>query len=110
VDERWSAALTVYASMQAKDEHIRQVFASIARDEADHAELSIDVDAFVRERLDDRETRALEDARVQAIQKLEASVLSLPDADPRVAAGLIPPRSERAHLLALVFPELSCAS
>jgi hypothetical protein len=113
VDERWSAALTIYAAHFANDAGTRADLRAVASDEVRHAELAEDLDAFVASRLDARGRAAVATARAAAIRALRASLHRTRDSDPLVGAGLFPPRAVRARMFEAVFPDaggMRCAS
>ena len=79
----------MWQAQHADDEPTRQAFATIARDEARHAALSLDIDAWARTRLDDAACAQLDDARADALCALERELtqrecpagLGLPEGD-----------------------------
>ena len=81
--------------MHADDPEARAVFASIARDEAEHALLSKDIDAWLRGRVDPARVDA---ARDEALRELRAGFASRERAP---GLGLPDARASEA-LLALV--------
>ncbi len=98
VREAYGSIEAAWQAQHAEDETSRAVFAEIARDEAAHATLSLDLDAWARARLDAEELAALDDARDAARQQISETLASRVN-----PPGLgLPSASEAAALLAMV--------
>jgi len=95
VREAYGALEAAHQAMHAGDPEARAVFASIARDEARHALLSQDIDAWLRGRVDPARVDA---ARDEALRELRAGFASRERAP---GLGLPDARASEA-LLALV--------
>ena len=95
VREAYGALEAAHQAMHAGDPEARAVFASIARDEAEHALLSQDIDAWLRGRVDPARVDA---ARDEALRELRAGFTSRERAP---GLGLPDARASEA-LLALV--------
>jgi hypothetical protein len=86
VRETYGAVLALWQSHTASDPAVRDAFATIARDEARHAELGWEIDAWARSRLDAASSRRVLSARAVAAHALldapgepELPSLGLPD-------------------------------
>jgi len=89
-----------YGALEA-DPEVRRAFQTIAREEAQHALLSFEMDAWARTRLSGREGRALSELRSEGALRLGAELHAERGRDVRVLAGL--PSATRANdLLALI--------
>jgi hypothetical protein len=108
VRECWGALCARFQAAAAQAPDVRAAFARIAREEAEHAELSRDVAAWLTERLEPAERARVEAARARAIidlrRELERELpgrwsteLGLPTRDQALAAF---DALERAGLLA----------
>ncbi len=103
VDELWSAAITAYAAAAATDLEVRRRLAAIAEEEAGHAALAEDLEAFLTPTLTTEEGAAVRDVRRRAVAVLATRVLGAPLAPALEAEGLVPPRRARLVLFAAVF-------
>jgi hypothetical protein len=99
VRELYGAAIATWQSAHARDPQIREVFRRIARDEAGHAGLALDLAVWLDQYLSDPERAEVEAERQRALVELQAELLLEPDAETRSVAGL-PSAAEAAHLLA----------
>lgn len=70
VRETWAALEAAHQARAAADPELRRVMARIAADEARHAELSHDLDAWLRTRLDDDAVARVDAARREAARRL----------------------------------------
>lgn len=92
--EAYAALEAAWQAQHAEDEEVRSAFATIARDEANHASLSIDIDRWARGRLDAEAGRELDQARADALDALRRSVT-----DRATPPGLGLPNGEAAQAL-----------
>ncbi len=101
VRETYGAAAASWAAEHAVDSDVRAAMQTIAIDERSHAQLSWEVDAWVRGRLDACARAVLDRAKSVAIDELRAEVAR--DVHPAVArgAGHPPARAALAMLDAL---------
>ncbi len=97
VREFYGAMLAHFQKERAEDAAVRQVFLEIAEDEARHAALALDIDAFLRTRLTHAECARVDEARRAALAELSGE-LSEPSRAERVSCGL-PSRREAQVLL-----------
>lgn len=72
VNETYAALAAAYQARTARDPAARELFARIAEDERRHAELAWDIDAWGRERVPGEAHEAIDAARRQAFDRLEA--------------------------------------
>ncbi len=93
VHERWSAAVVAHQA-HARSE-LRSVLQPVAIEESEHAQLSLELARWFRDRGGARLTRELDAAREQARSRLLASLVEEPAAE---SLGL--PSGARAHALA----------
>ena len=109
VGETWGALQVAWQAKHA-DPSLRSMFATIARDEAEHALLGWRIAAWAESGLTRDERKRVEAARACAIQSLVASLKFEPDASLLQTAGL--PRSTHALQMArALFDDLrSCAA
>lgn len=84
VGEAYAAFVAAWQLHAATDLGVRVAMSAIAPDEASHAALAFAISAWVRGRLNWRELRCLDEARHQAVSKLQQTILD----DPRPALGL----------------------
>lgn len=97
VFEAFGAALLAHQAKTAADPVLRALLASIAIEEARHAALSRQIDAWARSRLDARAQRRLGLAREEAALELAREQESEPVAE--LAQGLGLPSAERAQAM-----------
>lgn len=96
VRETWGAAVAAFQGEQAEDRAVRRTMRAIARDEAHHAALGWDVDAWARAKLPPAQRAALDGARTEASRHIDAptssSLLGLPgpEASATMLAALRP--------------------
>ena len=101
VREAYGALEAAHQAVHAADPVVRGVFESIAREEAQHALLSFELDAWARTRLSAREGRALTELRREGAARLGAELHSERGREVRVLAGM--PSATRANdLIALI--------
>ena len=101
VREAYGALEAAHQATHAADPEVRRAFQTIAREEAQHALLSFEMDAWARTRLSAREGRALSELRSQGALRLGAELHAERGRDVRVLAGL--PSATRANdLLAFI--------
>jgi hypothetical protein len=98
VRETFGALLAWRQAVAAEDAEIRATMASIAPDEARHAALSWQIDAWARERLPAAARRRVEAARAEAAAELVRDAAVDAPADVRAAAGL--PQGDTGRALA----------
>jgi len=84
VKETYAALQLLHRAEHARDPRDAAIFASIGRDEVRHAQLSWDLDAWIRGRAG-IDARRIDDVRAEAIAKLVSDVSSLQPRDVRVA-------------------------
>lgn len=84
VGEAYAAFVAAWQLHAATELGVRAAMSAIAPDEASHAALAFAISAWVRGRLSRRELRCLDEARDQAVSKLQQTIL----ADPLPALGL----------------------
>lgn len=109
VREAYGAVVAAYQGANAADPEVRAAFAQIALDEAQHAELSFDIDAWVMPRLDAGERRRIEAAKTQAWIDLAASCDVEPAPEVVRVAGIPTAREARALLAELVWAATATA-
>lgn len=98
VGEAYGALEAAWQAQHASDERTRGVFATIARDEAQHAQLSLDIDRWARVFLDEDGRRAVDAARANTARELGEALSARTPPD---GLGLPPSPAARA-LLAMV--------
>jgi rubrerythrin len=98
VRETWAALEAAHQARHAGDHGLRRAMTRIAADEAGHAELAHDLDAWLASRLDAAARNRVAEARAQAIARLEHEVGMGRDADFCERTGL----PSRATALRLV--------
>ncbi|NUP07720.1 MAG: ferritin-like domain-containing protein [Polyangiaceae bacterium] len=76
VGETFGAALLAFQSRAARRRDIQAAFASITRDEAQHAVFSFDLDDALRARLGPKAMRRADEARAAAIERLHRRAAS----------------------------------
>jgi hypothetical protein len=98
--EAIGAALLELQSLRAADPTLRKVFARIAADEAEHAELAFDVQAWLESQLDMSALAAVRAARERFFARCDQSP---PEVTPGAAQALgLPSRAEWAALVGTV--------
>ena len=99
VREAYGALVAAFQAAHASDAGVRAAFTRIAADEAEHAELSFDIDAWLAPLLTAEEQRQVEAAKADAWLALEVScdVAAAPEV---VAIAGIPSPAEAHALLA----------
>jgi hypothetical protein len=102
VRELYGAAVATWQSAHAHDPQIREVFTGIARDEAEHAALALDLADWLEPRLSAAERAEVEAERQHARVQLQAELLVPADAETQSVAGL-PSAAQAAALLTALF-------
>jgi hypothetical protein len=102
VRELYGAAVATWQAAHALDPQIRKVFSGIARDEAEHAALALDLARWLEPHLSDAERAEVEAERQHARVQLQAELLVAPDAEAQSVAGL-PSAAQAAALLTALF-------
>lgn len=74
VRETYGAACAHFQARRATDPEVRAAMSVIATDETSHAELSADLDVWLREQLSAGELTQLEEARERAVAELDADL------------------------------------
>ncbi|MDB4962190.1 MAG: putative lipoprotein [Myxococcales bacterium] len=74
VGETWAALIAFWQARHAADPTVRATYAKIAEDELRHAELSIEIDAWVRTKLRPAARCRVDAARARAIRRLSRGV------------------------------------
>lgn len=87
VRESLGAAVACWQSLHSCDARVREAFASIADEEASHAQLSWDIDSWCRTMLSPGQRRNLEEAKTRAASALWSS-LAVNDNEAGGIAGL----------------------
>jgi rubrerythrin len=88
VRETWAALEAAHQARAAGDPELRRAMAGIAADEARHAELSHDLDAWIRTQLDDEAVARVDAARRRAARELLAGMQGERDPELCARAGL----------------------
>lgn len=88
VRETFGALVATYQARAAEDPRVREVFATIARDETEHAALALEVDAWARSRLSRRARARIERVRRREVRKLAREVAIAPGRELMRALGL----------------------
>ena len=88
VRETWAALEAAHQARTAADPELRRVMASIAADEARHAELSHDLDAWIRTQLHVDAVARVDEARWRAARELLAGMQGERDPELCAIAGL----------------------
>jgi hypothetical protein len=94
VHETWAALIAHWQARHAESPEVRAAYARIAEDEARHAQLAWDIDAWLRERLPGAAYDEVRAARRAAVEALEAG-----DAGPELRAGAGLPTAAQASKL-----------
>jgi hypothetical protein len=104
--ELFGAAIAAWQARSAGEPDTRARFAEIARDEAEHAQLSLDLAAWLSERLSEEERTLVERERERAFQHLEQELEVQLEDDLRLVAGA-PSAMDAKRLLRAVRAELA---
>jgi hypothetical protein len=96
VGESFAALTAHWQAATAADPDVRAHLASIAADEARHAELAWEIDAWLRTRLDARERAHLEAVRADELAQIATAIEARVDPALAEAAGLPPREVARA--------------
>ncbi len=88
VRETFGAATAAFQARHAADPRLRAVMTTIARDEARHALLGWEIDAWARAALPPSGARRLSSAREAAARALETEIASAPRPHPSLARAL----------------------
>lgn len=70
VREMFGALLAAYQAMHAEDQEARTVMCEIAKEEAEHAALALDIHQWAMKRLDGRARERVQEARRRAVMQL----------------------------------------
>jgi hypothetical protein len=111
VRETYGVLVAKWQARSAQDAQVRQALATIARDEARHADIAADVASWAEARLSAAERRGVRAACRQAMEELRGQLTFDPPLALVEQAGL-PPAAEARQLLdaglrAGVFPRLA---
>jgi rubrerythrin len=98
VRETYGVALALWQAQHAEDRVVRGAMKSIAADEARHADLAWQIDAWAMTQLDDHGRAAVRDARKSAVKELEAT-LGVADLAAPLHAELGLPAPSRARVI-----------
>jgi len=101
VRELYGAAVATWQAQHAEDREVREVFGAVARDEAEHAALALDLGAWLASQLTEAECELVEAERQRAFAELGHELRSSPDATVQTLAGL-PGAAQAQHLLAAI--------
>lgn len=101
VREAYGALVAAFQAAHATDPEIRDAFARIAREEAEHAELSFALDAWLASRLSPRERAAVEKLKAEAWGALAAACAEIPAPEVASTCGMPSPEEARDLLAAL---------
>jgi len=110
VREAYGAVVAAYQGANAADAEVRDAFARIATDEAEHAELSFDIDAWLMPLLSADERRQVDAAKTQAWLDLAASCDVEPAPEVVAVAGIPTARDAHALLAQLVWAATAIAA
>ena len=99
VREAYGALVAAHQAAHSSDAKVRAAFKRIALDEAEHAELSFAIDAWIAPQLSEEERHIIEEEKAQAWRDLAASCDVEPAAEVVRVAG-VPSASEARALLA----------
>lgn len=97
VHETWGALVAAHKARAAQDPELRAIYARIAVDEAEHAQLAWDLHAWLLDQLDPSERAAVHHAQAGALARLPALAAAQATA-PATALGQ--PEPSQAHALA----------
>jgi hypothetical protein len=104
--ELFGAVVAAWQSRAASSADIRARFAQIARDEAEHAQFSLDLAAWLFERLSEEERVLVEQERERSFRELDSELGEAVDEEVARVAGL-PNASEAQRLLRALRAELT---
>ncbi len=99
VRETWAALSAAHQARHARTLELRDLYASIAADEARHAELAWSIHTWLFRQLLRGERTMVTAARQLAIRQLHATLAALPD-EPELLALGVPDHMTALHLLA----------
>ena len=99
VRETWAALSAAHQAQHADIAALRNLYASIAADEAQHAELAWSIHAWLIGQLNAAEQAMVAAARRAAVRQLQTSLAAFAD-EPELLALGIPGRNTALHLLA----------
>ncbi len=99
VRETWAALSAAHQARHAHTPELRDLYASIAADETNHAELAWAINAWLFEQLSDGGRNMVAAARRQAVRQLHSSLAALGD-EPELLALGVPGRHDALHLAA----------
>jgi hypothetical protein len=88
VREAFGALVATHQAEHASDPALRAMFAAIAKDETEHAALSLDLAEWIEPQLTDRERDALAAAREDAFAELERALANEPSREEMTLGGL----------------------
>ena len=109
VREAYGALVAAFQASHAQDPEVRAAFAQIAIDEAEHAELSFAIDAWLATQLTPEHLRRVDQAKTQAWLELAASCDVEPAAEVVSAAGMPTAEGARAILAGLTWAAAQAA-
>jgi len=109
VREAYGALVAAHQAVHASDPEVRAAFRRIALDEAEHAELSFELDAWFWTKLTAGERRLVEEAKLAAWESIAAACAEEPAAEVVRVAGVPTAREARA-LLARLAGTMSAAA
>jgi len=104
--ELFGAVVAAWQSRAASSSDTRARFAEIARDEAEHAQLSLDLAAWLSERLSEEERILVDHERERSFRALDLELGEAVDDEVAHVAGL-PTASEAKSLLRAIRAELT---
>lgn len=99
VHETWAALAATHRARHAQDPEVRRIYAEIAADETNHAQLAWEIDAWLFRQLSDADRAIVTAARHAAVRRLQASLAATADMPELLALGT-PSRASALHLLA----------
>lgn len=105
VRETYGALVAAHQAAHAEDIEVRRAFATLAREEIEHAELSWALAAWVEAKLTPSERQRVSDARACAIVELAREFAVEPSEEVRRFAGM-PSAATVEKLIAAMTPEL----
>jgi hypothetical protein len=97
VRELYGAVVAAWQARRAADAEVKKVFEGIARDEAEHASLSLAVGLWIEEQLSPAERAQVETEKLRARAELHGELAVEPDYDVARLAGL--PGAKQAQAL-----------
>jgi hypothetical protein len=107
VRETWGALVARHQAARAQDRAVREAMVRIAPDEARHAQLAWEIDAWLAPRLAPEERRRVSEARASALAELDREVQAELAHRERASLGL-PDAAESRRLLKALFDALPC--